>query len=92
MVTFWRAVPPVSADLRAAAGLRLAVGIGEAPIGLQGTFSLWDSPAAVTEFAYRRPAHVEAVRRTAEVGWYAEELFARFAVLGVDGTLDGRTP
>jgi hypothetical protein len=92
MITFWRAVPPVSADLHAAAGLRLAVGVGEAPIGLQGTFSLWDSPAAVTEFAYRRPAHVEAVRRTAEVGWYSEELFARFAVLAVDGTLGGRTP
>jgi hypothetical protein len=92
MVTFWRAVPPVSADLHGAAGLRLAVGVGEAPIGLQGTFSLWDSPAAVTEFAYRRPAHVAAVRRTAEVGWYSEELFARFAVLAVDGTLGGRTP
>lgn len=92
MVTFWRAVPPVSADLRDAAGLRLAVGVGEAPIGLQGTFSLWDSPAAVTEFAYQRPAHVEAVRRTAEVGWYSEELFARFAVLAVEGTVGGRTP
>jgi hypothetical protein len=92
MVTFWRAVPPVSADLHGAAGLRLAVGVGEAPIGLQGTFSLWDSPAAVTEFAYRRPAHVAAVRRTAEVGWYSEELFARFAVLAVDGSVGGRTP
>jgi hypothetical protein len=92
MVTFWHAVPPVSADLHGAAGLRLAVGVGEAPIGLQGTFSLWDSPAAVTAFAYRRPAHLEAVRRTAEVGWYSEELFARFAVLAVDGTIGGRTP
>ncbi len=92
MGTFWRAVPPVSADLHAAAGLRLALGVGEAPIGLQGTFSLWDSPAAVTAFAYRRPAHVEAVRRTAEVGWYSEELFARFAVLAVEGTVGGRTP
>jgi hypothetical protein len=92
MITFWRAVPPVSADLHGAAGLRLAVGVGEAPIGLQGTFSLWDSPAALTEFAYRRPAHVEAVRRTTEVGWYSEELFARFAVLGVEGTVGGRVP
>jgi hypothetical protein len=82
----------LSADLHAAAGLRLAVGVGEAPIGLQGTFSLWDSPAALTEFAYRRPAHVEAVRRTTEVGWYSEELFARFAVLGVEGTVGGRVP
>jgi hypothetical protein len=92
MRTFWRAVPPVSADLHASAGLRLALGVGEAPIGLQGTFSLWDSPAAVTAFAYRRPAHVAAVRRTAEVGWYSEELFARFAVLAVEGTVGGRTP
>ena len=91
-VTFWRSVPPVSADLQEVDGLRLAVGIGEAPIGLQGTFSLWDSPGAVTAFAHRRAPHVEAVRRTAELGWYAEELFARFAVLGVDGTFDGRTP
>ena len=91
LVTFWRAVPPVSADLRATDGLRLAVGIGEAPVGLQGTFSLWDSPAALTAFAYQRSPHVDAVRRTAELGWYAEELFARFAVLDVDGTLAGRS-
>jgi hypothetical protein len=90
--TFWRSVPPVSTDLRQVDGLRLAVGIGEAPVGLQGTFSLWDSPAAVTAFAYRRAPHVEAVRRTGELGWYAEELFARFAVLDVDGTFAGRTP
>jgi hypothetical protein len=91
LVTFWRAVPPVSADLRASDGLRLAVGIGEAPVGLQGTFSLWDSPAALTAFAYQRSPHVEAVRQTAALGWYAEELFARFAVLDVEGTLAGRS-
>ncbi|MBA2769827.1 MAG: monooxygenase [Sporichthyaceae bacterium] len=92
LLTFWRSVPPVSADLHRCAGLRLAVGIGEAPIGVQGTFSLWDSVPALTEFAHRRAPHVEAVRRTAEVGWYAEELFARFAVLAVDGTFNGRAP
>ena len=91
-VTFWRAVPPVSADLHRSAGLRLAVGIGEAPVGLQGTFSLWDSASSLTDFAHRRGPHVEAVRRTAEVGWYAEELFARFAVLSVEGTFAGREP
>jgi hypothetical protein len=91
LLTFWRAVPPVSADLHRADGLRLAVGIGEAPVGLQGTFSLWDSAAALTAFAYGRAPHTEAIRRTAELGWYAEELFARFAVLDVDGTLAGRT-
>lgn len=91
-VTFWRSVPPVSADLHRSAGLRLAVGIGEAPVGLQGTFSLWESGSALTDFAHRRAPHVEAVRRTAELGWYAEELFARFAVVSVEGKFEGRSP
>ncbi|WP_460460493.1 monooxygenase [Angustibacter peucedani] len=88
-LTFWRAVPPVSADLHQVPGLRLALGVGEAPVGLQGTFSLWDSAQALTEFAHRREPHVEAVRRTALEGWYVEELFARFEVLDVAGELGG---
>lgn len=90
--TFWRAVPPVSQDLRRVDGLRLAVGIGEAPIGLQGTFSLWSGAPALTTFAHRRSPHIEAIRATAVQDWYAEELFARFAVLGVSGTFAGVAP
>jgi hypothetical protein len=89
---FWRAVPPVSTSLHRSPGLLAALGIGEAPVGLQGTFSLWSSHDALRDFAHRDPAHTEAIRRTTEEGWYAEELFARFAVLGSEGTLDGRDP
>jgi heme-degrading monooxygenase HmoA len=88
--TFWRAVPPVSADLAGPGAPALAIGIGEAPIGLQGTFSLWRSNADLVAFA-RRPAHAEVVARTPRERWYAEELFARFAVLQVRGTFEGRT-
>jgi hypothetical protein len=89
-LAFWRSVPPVSADLDRAPGLVLAVGIGEAPIGLQGTFSLWRDTASLRGFAYGRAPHREAVRRTAELGWYAEELFARFAVVAVEGRYAGQ--
>jgi len=89
---FWRAVPPVSQDLHAVPGLRLALGIGEAPIGLQGTFSLWENTSALVEFAHRRPAHVEVVGRTAREHWYAEELFARFELLDAQGTFRGEHP
>ena len=89
--SFWRSVPPVSTDLRDRTGLRAAVGIGEAPLGLQGTFSLWDSAGALREFA-RGAAHADVVARTSPERWYAEELFARFAVVGSAGTLDGRDP
>ena len=89
--TFWRAAPPVTRELQASPGLLLAKGIGEAPVGLQGTFSLWESAAALSDFAYRGPRHVDAIRRTGEVGWYVEELFARLGVLEVTGTFAGST-
>jgi hypothetical protein len=91
-VGFWRSVPPVVADLRDAPGLRLSLGIGEAPVGLQGTFSLWDSQRALVDFAYRGAAHRDVVARTGPQRWYAEELFARFAVLDVQGSYRGRRP
>jgi len=85
---FWRAVPPVTASLTASAGLIAAIGIGEAPIGLQGTFSIWDSPASLREFAYRGDAHNAAIAATAKYDWYTEELFSRFAVKEIRGSIN----
>lgn len=88
---FWSAVPPVIADLHGQPGLVCAFGIGEAPIGLQGTFSMWRSNRELSDFAYRGHAHREAIDATERLDWYAEELFARFAVLHVEGTWRGQS-
>lgn len=88
-LTFARSVPPVSADLHKDEGLMFSLGIGEAPLGLQGTFSIWRNNRAITDFAHRRSPHIEVMRRTHELGWYSEELFARFAVLSVAGSYNG---
>ena len=84
---FWRSVPPVTQSLHQSEGLIGAIGIGEAPIGLQGTFSLWASSDAVKNFAYRGSAHQSAIAATHREKWYSEELFARFAVLERAGRL-----
>jgi hypothetical protein len=84
-VPFWRAIGPVAASLPDAEGLLAAFGIGEAPIGFQGTVSVWAGGAAVNAFAYRTAQHAAVVRATPERRWYAEELFARLAVLDVTG-------
>jgi hypothetical protein len=89
---FWAAIDPVGKALPGREGLHAAFGIGEAPIGFQGTFSLWDSAAALREFAYAGDAHRAVVARTGPEGWFAEELFARFAVEAADGSVDGRDP
>jgi hypothetical protein len=82
---FWRAVPPVTVSLKSSPGLLSAIGIGEAPIGLQGTFSRWESGAALKIFAYQGQAHIAAIQATKDLDWYAEELFARFAIIKEHG-------
>ncbi|MET8146734.1 monooxygenase [Actinoplanes sp. NPDC049668] len=84
-LTFWRAIAPVAGELAAAPGLLARFGIGEAPIGWQGTVSLWRSETDLTAFAYRQPEHRAVIARTPAARWYAEELFARFAVRGISG-------
>ena len=82
---FWRAVPPVTESLHTSAGLISTIGIGEAPIGLQGTFSHWRTGADLRNFAYKGAAHQGAIAATERHQWYAEELFARFAVRDIRG-------
>jgi len=88
---FWRAVPPVVIDLHDNLGLISAIGIGEAPIGLQGTFSIWSSAAALRDFAYKGKAHQVAIEQTKQFNWYSEELFARFEVLNLRGSIATNT-
>jgi hypothetical protein len=89
--TFWKAVPAVAQQVQQADGVQVSIAVGEAPIGLQGTFSVWESAAHLRAFAHAG-AHREVIARTPEVRWYAEELFARFAVVASAGTLGGRDP
>jgi hypothetical protein len=89
--SFWQSVPPVAANAREAPGLLYSVGIGEAPVGLQATFSIWESAADIDQFAYRQAPHREVIRQTHTRGWYAEEMFIRFAVVSAQGTVKGKS-
>lgn len=87
---FALAAPPVSLAASAAPGLHLATGIGEAPIGLQGTFSVWQDNRSLCNFVQDQP-HARVVAATRSTNWYSEELFARFTILAAQGTFRGNS-
>jgi hypothetical protein len=89
---FRAAARKVNAELAQRPGLLAAIGLGEAPLFIQATFSLWASPHAVRGFAYSGPEHIAAMRRKQTEGWYREELFARFQPVSSYGTWDGGDP
>lgn len=89
---FWAAVPASQEGLGHNPDLLASIGIGEAPLFMQATFSLWRSAAAVRAYAYKGTGHRAAIQQTRELGWYGEELFARFAPTESWGRWDGRDP
>ena len=68
-------------------GLLARFGVGEAPLGWQGTVSVWRDPADLVAFAYRHPEHRAAIARTPTDG-----LVRRGAVRPVRGARRGRRP
>jgi hypothetical protein len=88
-VEFWRRAPPAQVSLEHAAGCRLAVGLGEAPLLRQATFSVWDSVAAMDAYA-RTGAHQQAIRASMAGDYFSESMFVRFVPLLLRGTWKGR--
>jgi hypothetical protein len=86
---FWRRAPAAQAALDEAPGCRLAVGLGEAPLLRQCTFSVWDDVAAMDAYA-RSGAHAQAIRAARIEQHFSESMFVRFGVLAMRGSWKGR--
>lgn len=83
---FWRKVPSLGKKVDEVAGSIFSIGIGEYPWFMQATFSIWESYEAMHNYAYRNPIHMEVIKKTRELGWYAEELFVNFIPYRTEGT------
>jgi spheroidene monooxygenase len=86
---FWGRVPDISAVIGADPNVLFKIGIGEVPLLHQITFSIWPDAASMAHFARGDGPHARAIRAVREEGWFTDELYARFRVLGVEGLWQG---
>lgn len=89
---FWDRVPDISGVIGADPNVAFKIGIGEVPLLHQVTFSIWPDTASMANFARGDGPHGRAIRAVREQGWFNEELYARFRLLGTAGTWGGRDP
>lgn len=90
MVEFRRRVGPVSDRITAHPDCPLSLGVGEYPLFMQATFSLWTSGRAMEAFAYGTAEHRQTMRQTRARNWYKEELFSRHRVESIRGSWRGQ--
>ncbi|MCE2781088.1 hypothetical protein [Limnohabitans sp.] len=89
-MAFWRYAPAAQADLSQAPGCLLAMGLGEAPLVRQCTFSLWQDTASMLQYA-RQGAHQVASAAAYKHQFFSESLFVRMQVLQMAGVWMGRS-
>jgi hypothetical protein len=80
LVEFWRNVPKTSKFMFNHPAAIYQTGIGEYPLFMQATFSIWKSRKKLVEAAYSDTVHGEIVKKTRARNWYKEELFAEFSL------------
>jgi spheroidene monooxygenase len=89
---FWGRVPDISQAIGADENVIFKIGIGELPLMHQVTFSIWPDTASMAHFAREDGPHARAIRAVRAEGWFREELYARFRILGDEGLWEGKHP
>ncbi|HJP78710.1 MAG TPA: hypothetical protein VJ914_30825 [Pseudonocardiaceae bacterium] len=87
---FLKASARAEGRLRDADGLVWATGLSRPPV--VSTFSLWESSAALSDYAYRDGAHADALRADRAKPFHHRSAFVRFRPYFSAGQLDGRNP
>ena len=89
---FWSRVPDISQMIGSDRNVAFKIGIGEVPLLHQVTFSIWPDTKSMASFARENGPHAAAIKAVRDGNWFAEELYARFAILGDSGSWEGASP
>lgn len=93
LLRFWSRVPDISRVIGTDPNVAFKIGIGEVPWLHQVTFSIWPDTASMAAFARDKAGpHGQAIKAVRDGNWFREELYARFRILGDEGTWQGTSP
>jgi hypothetical protein len=87
-LAFWRYAPQAQADLTNASGCILAMGLGEAPLVRQCTFSVWRDTQSMLRYA-QGGAHRTAIQAAYKHTFFSESMFVRMRILSMTGVWKG---
>jgi spheroidene monooxygenase len=87
---FWSKEPAAEISLKQSNGCIISAGIGEAPFFRQATFTIWESQAAMDQYA-RQGAHQAAIRASMSGNYFSESMFSRYQPFDAFGSWKGRT-
>jgi spheroidene monooxygenase len=79
-MSFWKQAPAAEADLRRSPGCLLAMGLGEAPLLRQCTFSVWQDTASMLTYSMNG-AHKRAIEQAYAKDYFSESMFVRMRML-----------
>lgn len=93
LLQFWRRVPDISRVIGDDSNVAFKIGIGEVPFLHQVTFSIWPNTSSMAAFARDKYGpHAQAIKAVRDGNWFQEELYARFRILGDEGSWNGESP
>jgi spheroidene monooxygenase len=87
-IKFWSLAPETEVSLNNSDGCILAVGLGEAPLLRQATFTIWKDSQYLDLFA-RQGSHLDAIHLAYKKKYFAESMFIRFKTESMQGTWRG---
>lgn len=89
---FWNRVPDIQNVIGNDPNVTFKIGLGEVPLLHQVTFSIWPDTQSMAAFARADGPHARAIQAVRDEQWFREELYARFRILGEQGSWGGSSP
>lgn len=89
---FWKIVPEIESMVANHPNCAFHIGMAEVPWVQQVTFSIWDRVRPMGKFAHGDCPHGHAIQQVRDGNWFSEEMYARFQILGDEGSWEGGSP